>query len=192
MDIKELDYWDNTLKTKKKSLVLLKEADIFNIKGKYAKRLYTLLAQNPLSKDFKIELNKFRDILEIPEGYKMGNIDQKVLNPALKEIEEKTDIMNIKIEKIKNGRNIDKLIFTFMVKESILEKNNEPNNEENMEQVEEEFSVEKSEIAEDIKELKSKLKRKLKGNVELSFALAGITTLEKLNEFIEKYQLKID
>lgn len=181
MNIEELDYWDNTLKIKKKDLVLLKEADIFNIKGKYGKRLYTLLAQNPLSKDFKIELNKFRDILEIPKGYKMGNIDQKVINPAIKEIELKTSIKNIKVNKNKSGKTIDKLIFTFKVNEIVNEKNNESSNEN-------------IEIKSELEILKLKIASKLakSKNINLLVEFANVSTEEKLNDFIKKYNLKID
>ena len=59
------------------------------------------MAQNSLTRKYEKDLKGLREILEIPQSYKMGNIDQKVLNPAIKEIQLKTKIRNIKINKIK-------------------------------------------------------------------------------------------
>ena len=188
LNVKELDYWDTTLKTKKKSLLLLKEADILNVKGKYSKRLYTLLAQWKKIKKYEVNMNKFKETMEIPESYKMSHINSKVLTLSIKEIEEKTDIKNIKIEKKKNGRNIDKLIFTFTVKE-VISDGKEPNNEENTQQIQEK---EISNISEEVKELKEKLKKKLKGNYELLALIPPLKTNEELKEFAKKYNIEVN
>ena len=182
MDVEELDYWDTTLKLKKKSLVLLKEADIYNINGKYSKRLYTLLGQWKKSKKFEIKMDKFKEIMEIPESYKMSHINSKVLALSIKEIEEKTDIKNIRIEKIKNGRNIDKLIFTFTIKEP---------SEVNVEQTE---VKENLEIKSELEILKLKIASKLakSKNINLLVEFSNVSTEEKLKEFIKKHNLKID
>ncbi len=186
MNTKELDYWDTTLKIKKKSLVLLKEADILNVKGKYSKRLYTLLAQWKHSKKYEVKINNFISLLEIPSSYKMSDIDKRVLNIAIKEIQEKTDIKNIKIEKIKNGRNIDKLIFTFIVKES--------SDEENVPQIEaKESSKNKLDISKEVEELKLKIKKIIKkDDYELSAKIIPLITIEELKKFAEENKLNID
>ncbi|RVZ19205.1 RepB family plasmid replication initiator protein [Helicobacter pylori] len=56
------------------------------VRGKYAKTLYRLLKQYKSTGILSVEWSKFREILDIPKDYKMENIDQKVLTPALKEL----------------------------------------------------------------------------------------------------------
>jgi hypothetical protein len=115
LEPKDLDYWDKTLKTKSKELVLLSEANLLNIKTKYGKRLYSLLGQFKHSKKYVCKMSKFKEIMEIPTSYKMSAIDNNVFAPSIKEIQEKTDIKNIKVNKIKIGREIDKIEITFSV-----------------------------------------------------------------------------
>lgn len=185
MKIEELDYWNNTLKNKKKDLVLLKEADIFNIKGKYAKRLYTLLAQNSLTRKYEKDLKGLREILEIPQSYKMGNIDQKVLNPAIKEIQLKTKIRNIKINKIKIGKVIDKIVFTFTEA-----KEHHIDNTENLNQAPLEESQELSQ--EQI--LKTSIRKALTklGAYDRYQELTNLNTVEELEYYIKENNLSIE
>ncbi|MFP6149764.1 replication initiation protein [Helicobacter pylori] len=56
------------------------------VRGKYAKTLYRLLKQYKSTGILSVEWSQFREILDIPKDYKMENIDQKVLTPALKEL----------------------------------------------------------------------------------------------------------
>jgi len=55
----------------------------------------------------------FRELLDIPKSYQMFNIDQRILNPALKELN--GYFKDLKLEKIKakKGNKIEKLKFTF-------------------------------------------------------------------------------
>ncbi|MGL2848772.1 replication initiation protein [Helicobacter pylori] len=56
------------------------------LRGKYAKTLYRLLNQYKSTGILSVEWSQFRELLDIPKDYKMENIDQKVLNPSLKEL----------------------------------------------------------------------------------------------------------
>ncbi len=56
------------------------------VRGKYAKTLYRLLKQYKSTGILSVEWSQFRELLDIPKDYKMENIDQKVLNPSLKEL----------------------------------------------------------------------------------------------------------
>ncbi|MFP6351386.1 replication initiation protein [Helicobacter pylori] len=56
------------------------------VRGKYAKTLYRLLKQYKSTGILSVEWSQFRELLDIPKDYKMRNIDQKVLTPALKEL----------------------------------------------------------------------------------------------------------
>ncbi len=185
MQIEELDYWNNTLKNKKKDLVLLKEADIFNIKGKYAKRLYTLLAQNSLTRKYEKDLKGFREILEIPQAYKMGNIDQKVLNPAIKEIELKTKIRNIKINKIKIGKVINKIVFTFTEA-----KEHHIDNTENLNQT----PLEENQGQSQEQILKTSIRKALTklGAYDRYQELTNLNTVEELEYYIKENNLSIE
>ncbi|WP_143432393.1 replication initiation protein, partial [Helicobacter pylori] len=56
------------------------------VRGKYAKMLYRLLKQYKSTGILSVEWSQFRELLDIPKDYKMENIDQKVLTPALREL----------------------------------------------------------------------------------------------------------
>ncbi|GAA9437746.1 hypothetical protein HpHA286_24220 [Helicobacter pylori] len=56
------------------------------VRGKYAKTLYRLLKQYKSTGILSVEWSQFRELLDIPKDYEMRNIDQKVLNPSLKEL----------------------------------------------------------------------------------------------------------
>lgn len=89
------------------------------LRSSYSKQLFKLLSQFNFTGNFIISLDDFKKKLNIPASYKMHNIDSRVLNPILLEL--KFYFKNLKLEKIKKGRNIDRLKFTFSPrKESIL------------------------------------------------------------------------
>lgn len=81
-----------------------------NLGGIYAKTLYRLLKQFKHKGWLEINFDEFKRIMQIPQNYKMGNIDQKVLKPALKELSEPRNLFNqdriifenLKCKKIKN------------------------------------------------------------------------------------------
>ncbi|WP_208387824.1 replication initiation protein [Helicobacter pylori] len=56
------------------------------VRGKYAKTLYRLLKQYKSTGILSVEWTQFKELLDIPKDYEMRNIDQKVLNPSLKEL----------------------------------------------------------------------------------------------------------
>lgn len=189
LEPKDLDYWDKTLKTKSKELVLLSEANLLNIKTKYGKRLYSLLGQFKHSKKYICKMDKFKKIMEIPTGYKMSAIDKNVFAPSIKEIQEKTDIKNIKINKIKVGREIEKIEITFSVNPREVQKIKEAEKVETFENKE----IEKKSISEfDIIFGKiSKRLVKFTNYLTLNEELCKLKTIEELNEFIEKYEIII-
>nr|WP_266114026.1 replication initiation protein [Enterococcus faecium] len=60
-----------------------------------------------------LQQNQFRSLMDIPEYYQMGNIDQKVLNPALRELKKYFNDLKVTKIKAKKGNKIAKLEFTF-------------------------------------------------------------------------------
>lgn len=86
-------------------------AEIVSFKSSYSKNMYRLLKGNTNFHWVHIDLKDFKRILCIPEKYKMCDIDKVVLNPILREL---TPVFpRLKLEKIKTGRKITKLKFTW-------------------------------------------------------------------------------
>lgn len=82
-----------------------------SFKSKYAKLLYKelMLFKDTGYRIFKIE--EFRKKLDIPEKYRMTNIQQKVLKPIEEDF--RNILKDFEIVKIKSGRNITQIRFNF-------------------------------------------------------------------------------
>jgi plasmid replication initiation protein len=59
-----------------------------------------------------MKIEDFKAYFQVPKSYKMGNIDQIILNPAIEELNSKTNI-KCSISKRKKGRNITHINFKF-------------------------------------------------------------------------------
>lgn len=85
------------------------------LESSYSKTAYRLLKQFRQSGYYIVQIDEFRRLLDIPESYKMGNIDQRVLNPIEKELPEY--FQNLKITKLrgrgKRKRFIEHIEFKF-------------------------------------------------------------------------------
>lgn len=77
-------------------------SEFTDLKGVYAKNLYRLLKQFRSTGFYKVNIDKFREILDIPKSYSMTNIDKRVLEPAFKELEQ--IFPQLEVNKIKGGR----------------------------------------------------------------------------------------
>lgn len=103
--------------------------DFVSLKSSYSKNLFKLLKQweSVKSKEFSIE--EFRNLLTIPKGFAIGKIDERVLKPIMEELPK--HFYNLKIEKIKTGRKVTSIKFTWeskkAVKDEILDLNEENN-----------------------------------------------------------------
>jgi plasmid replication initiation protein len=85
-----------------------------SIRSTYSKTLFRLLMQFRSTGFYTVSINEFRDLMDIPDSYRqMGQIDQKVLQPALKELQNYFNDLKIKKVKAKKGNKIVKLEFTF-------------------------------------------------------------------------------
>ena len=100
-----------------------------SLTSKYSYRLYLELKQfeniedkNKFEKDGRFycwrnfEIENFREIMDIPESYKMNDIDKRVLKPSLKELE--TYFEDIFITKVKKLRKVTNIIFYFIFKKN--------------------------------------------------------------------------
>jgi plasmid replication initiation protein len=97
---------------------------ISNLSSAYAVRLYELLiAWRSTGQTPVIELAEFRQKIGVldDEYTRMGNFKDRVLNLAIAQVNEHTDI-NVKCEQHKKGRNISGFSFTFKQKKVITSK----------------------------------------------------------------------
>lgn len=100
-----------------------------SLTSKYSYRLYLELKQfeniddkNKFEKDGRFycwrnfEIENFREIMDIPESYKMNDIDKRVLKPSLKELQ--IYFEDIFITKVKKLRKVTNIIFYFIFKKN--------------------------------------------------------------------------
>jgi plasmid replication initiation protein len=82
------------------------------LSSKYSIRIYELLKQEQFKENTEFVLSEFRDMigLDSAEYPRYSNFKQKVLNPACKELKEKTDI-SFEYQEVKTGRKITSLKF---------------------------------------------------------------------------------
>ena len=87
--------------------------------GKYAIRVYQQAKSNIYKGEYIINIDEFKKQLKLTQNSysKYGNIKAKILTPAIKEINEKTDI-NLIVEEIKVGKKVSALKFKASNKEN--------------------------------------------------------------------------
>lgn len=82
----------------------------------YSIRMYDILSKMVKVGDFEYNLDFFRKIFQLNKTYNVfGNLKKRIIEPALAEINEKSDI-SIKHEYIKEGRNYTKIHFVIKSK----------------------------------------------------------------------------
>lgn len=90
--------------------------EFYSISGKYSKIIYLLLVSFKNYGYFQIEKNRFYEYLNLSKTYeRQDNLDCRILNPAIKEIQEKSSFKELSIKKIKdeNSRQISNFAFYF-------------------------------------------------------------------------------
>lgn len=91
------------------------------LNGTYTKTIYRYLKQFRNKGEWWIKYDDFKKLLNIPSNYQACNIDQRIIKPALKALSQPLNLFeitripfeNLKCKKIKNGKKIEKLLFTF-------------------------------------------------------------------------------
>lgn len=94
-----------------KNFTVMQLKEFTELQSTYTKILYRQLQQYKTTGMYVIELDYFRHMLDVPESYDMRKITQKILTPSLKALE--SIFLNLKIERIKEGRSVKRLKFTF-------------------------------------------------------------------------------
>lgn len=98
----------------KREFTSYKLENVVKLKSSYAIRIYELLKQYEKLKERTFLLTDLRKTLGAEDIYHAyGNFKQRVLIPAQKELQKKTDI-NFKIEEVKAGRKVDKVKFVIL------------------------------------------------------------------------------
>lgn len=105
---KDYEYFLNRLTNK----FTLFDLQVLNsLKSSYSKNLFRFLKQYGASGEYRVKIDQFRILMDIPVNYQMGNIDQKVIKPAIKEL---TKIFkNLRVTKNKKGVKVTDLLFEF-------------------------------------------------------------------------------
>lgn len=90
--------------------------EFLNIKSKFSKECYRRLKQYRHTGLWKIDIEEFRAIMDIPKNYQMCDVDRRVLSPIKKELSSLFE--GFKIQKKKGIKNkVTHLIFTFKPEE---------------------------------------------------------------------------
>lgn len=106
----ELDYIINELSTEFTKFEL---QEFTGIRSSYAKTMYRLLKQYRSTGFYKVRIEEFRELLDIPEDYKMGNIDQRVIKPIKKDLAAYFDNLEVIKHKARKGNKIASIEFRF-------------------------------------------------------------------------------
>lgn len=111
----ELDYIINELSTEFTKFEL---QEFTGIRSSYAKTMYRLLKQYRSTGFYKVRIEEFRELLDIPEDYKMGNIDQRVIKPIKKDLAAYFDNLEVIKHKARKGNKIASIEFRFEEKQA--------------------------------------------------------------------------
>jgi plasmid replication initiation protein len=89
---------------------------VLNLKSSYGVRLYEIL-KSSMSGEMTLTVEWLKASLELSDSYcQISNLKDRVLNPAVSEINKKTD-MTVSYEQIKSGRSIIAFKFVFVLRE---------------------------------------------------------------------------
>ena len=95
----------------KREFTSYKLENVVKLKSSYSIRLYELLKQYEKLQERTFDLQTLRQMLGVENIYPAyGNFKQRVLIPAQKELQKKTDI-SFEIDEIKTGRKVEKVKF---------------------------------------------------------------------------------
>ncbi|WP_051188655.1 replication initiation protein [Proteocatella sphenisci] len=90
--------------------------EFVSLKSIYSKNLYKILKQYKSTGWYEVSLDQFRYLLDVPKTYDTNNFNKRVLRPIMDELPGYFKGLNI--EKLKKGRNIDRLRFTWALDSS--------------------------------------------------------------------------
>lgn len=88
---------------------------IASFRSGYSVALHEQLEQRKSFQKWKVEVEEFKVLMGIAEDEypRIGNLQTRVITPAIEEIEKNTEYFNLKYKSIKNGRSISHFEFTW-------------------------------------------------------------------------------
>lgn len=86
-----------------------------NLKSGYSQLLYSFLKEWEKKKEYIFTMEEFREELGVPISYDIDTINKRVLSQVMKELPQY--FFNLKLEKIKTGRKVTSLKFTWSKKQ---------------------------------------------------------------------------
>lgn len=88
---------------------------IASFRSGYSVALHEQLEQRKSFQKWKVETEEFKTLMGIAEDEypRIGNLQTRVITPAIEEIEKNTEYFNLKYKSIKNGRSISHFEFTW-------------------------------------------------------------------------------
>ena len=176
--------------------------EFIHLRSNYSKEIYRRLKQFKSTGFWRVKIDDFKELLNIPEKYRMSDIDKYVLKISRNEL--KNYFKDFEITKIKNGRKIEYLEFKFVPEKKYQENiGNEKVILSNESKVEKKIVLEgKSRIIEPIieqereKTLREKIKEKIDVNNKsienLSALQEGMKNSPKLKDSIVRFMKKIE
>lgn len=162
-------------------------AQFTSLKSSYTKIIFRLLKQYFSTGWREFFYTEFRELLSIPDSYKPSDIDKQILKPSIEDL--KQYFKNIKIIKIKNGRNLYKLRFEWETiillpkKENKAEKTTKEKNTEKLIKKQSE-EIELGEI------VNKEVNKKYNNYIELSEEVRIKIENRVYNKFLEKSDSK--
>lgn len=94
-----------------KNFTLFELQEFNELSSTYSKHMFRLLKQYKHTGYYKVSVDEFKRLLNVPESYTMRKITDKILSIVLKELSD--NFIDLKVNKIKNGRVIKFLEFSF-------------------------------------------------------------------------------
>ena len=181
--------------------------EFINLKSNYSKEIYRRLKQFKSTGFWKIKIEDFKALLNVPNNYRMSDIDKYVLKISRNELKNCFD--NFEIIKIKKGRKIEYLEFKFSpekkYKENVVDIEDEPIVENKVQQrkISEKIIparkiriVEAPPKIEKEKTLREKIWDKINENTEaienLEAIYTGLKDKIQFRKLTEKYPQKIE
>lgn len=94
-----------------KNFTLFELQEFNELSSTYSKHMFRLLKQYKHTGYYKVSVDEFKRLLNVPESYTMRKITDKILSIVLKELS--NNFIDLKVNKIKDGRVIKFLEFSF-------------------------------------------------------------------------------
>ena len=173
--------------------------EFISLKSSYSKEIYRRLKQFKHTGMWKVQIDNFRELLNIPEKYRISEIDKKVFKISIEELNKYFD--NFEIIKIKKGRKIEYIQFKFTPEKKYKEKTSDSEDElifQNKSQKEKRKTriIEAIPKQEKEKTLREKIWDKINENTEtienLEAIYTGLKDKIQFKKLTEKYPQKIE